>query len=77
VEKEEEEEEEERKEQTMKRRREKKKAAERNPKKSKKNKTLNRKTGINTLTEKHASVRGKNEMHIIIFLYYLESDKCA
>jgi hypothetical protein len=30
------------------------------------------------LTEKHASVRGKNEMHIIVmFFYYLESDECA
>jgi len=63
----------------MKWRREKKKTTERNPKKFKIlfYEAHNRKTGINTLTEKHASVRGKNEMHIIIFLYYLESDECA
>ena len=60
----------------MKSRREKKKTAERNPKNAKILfcETHNRKTGINTLTEKHVSVR---EMHIIIFLYYLESDECA
>ena len=32
---------------------------------------------INEWTEKHASVRGKNEMHIVIYLYYSESDECA